>query len=25
MYGHDFTDLDGHDWQFTQMGGAPAQ
>ena len=24
MYGHGFTDLDGHAWQFTHMGGAPA-
>lgn len=25
MYGHGFTDLDGHAWQFTHMGGTPAQ
>lgn len=24
MYGHGFTDLDGHAWQFTHMGAAPA-
>ncbi len=23
MYGHGFTDLDGHAWQFTHMGGTP--
>lgn len=23
MYGHGFTDLDGHAWQFTHMGGMP--
>lgn len=25
MYGHGFTDLDGHAWQLTHMGSQPAQ